>query len=57
MTREEVMIEISTVNRRISELELKLDNYFSGLHEENSNAIDEILIAMLETEEGGESNV
>lgn len=43
---------LNELSRRLFETEQKLDNYFKALHDQNSAAIDEIVIAMLETEEG-----
>ena len=51
----ETAAAINAVSERLTEVERKLDNYFKKLHDENSAAIDEIIIAMLEA--GGEDNV
>lgn len=44
----EILKAIKAVNDRVTEMEQKLDNYFLSLHQENSKAIDEILVSMLE---------
>jgi len=42
----EVLKAIKAVSDRLAEMEQKLDNYFLSLHNENSDAIDKILVSM-----------
>lgn len=39
---------LNALSKKIVDIEQKLDSYFLQLHKENSDAIDEILISMLE---------
>ncbi len=45
---------IAETNRRLLAVEQKLDAYFLSLHNENSEAIDEIVVTLLA--EGGGTN-
>lgn len=47
----ETLKAINMVSNKIQSVEQKLDNYFLTLHNENSDAIDDIIVQLLNTTE------